>query len=50
MGLPHALVQMADPMRHPITEWERFWLLGGLRITDRVNAVVSQLARLVGLR
>ena len=33
-------------MRHPITEWERFWLLDGFRIAERVGKIVFRLLRL----
>jgi hypothetical protein len=37
-------------MRHPITEWERFWLLDGARMVDQLTVAVRMLARLLGIR
>ena len=34
-------------MRHPITEWDRFWLLDGFRLADRVIAAVSRLSAFI---
>jgi hypothetical protein len=34
-------------MRHPITEWDRFWLFGGFRFSEFVSVLVSRLATFI---
>lgn len=36
-------------MRHPITEWDRFWLLYGFRFVEFVRAAVSRLSAFIAM-